>query len=392
MISIDNRVLAGLVVGSTVIALVAVERWPTDASNASRDGAVDPQTVTTLALSISASIFDTIHLSAFDDPQAIFVDQPRNDLSRDLLDSVRRLAAVGDTVQARQLLVRAAARAVESGHEESLMWILNWLGRVNLVAGEPRGARAHIDEALKVAMRLNHPEGVANAYLQLGRVEQSLREQARGAGQANDLLHLGRTLRGRGRTVEARTSVIESVQLNRQLGRVGAAASGLELLATMARTGGTRQQWLDHTHNAARQWVRAGQQQRAAALLDDATAWLSAQERETFQRLLNDEQQRLAANESQRHQISEFLSLYRHFAATGDERRAWAFRVKADEARGDDAAHKQYRRKPEVMAVLYSSNSNLDSARRNYQQAIAYYQSDRPEFTSSIYALADSLR
>jgi hypothetical protein len=108
--------------------------------------------------------------------------------------------------------------------------------------------------------------------------------------------------------------------------------------------------------------------------------------------MLSNEQQRFEQQELQRHQVGEYLALYNHFAATGDSNRAWAFRVKANEIREDDAAEQVYRRKPEVMAVLYSSNENHDSARRYYDEAIRYYQSREPETASTIYGLSQALR
>ena len=67
------------------------------------------------------------------------------------------------------------------------------------------------------------------------------------------------------------------------------------------------------------------------------------------------------------------MKLYSLYRSKGEQGRAWEFRVKASEILSRSDKRDMYFRMPDVMAVLYDSNTNLDKAEDYYKKARENY-------------------
>ncbi|MFT5112165.1 MAG: tetratricopeptide (TPR) repeat protein [Parasphingorhabdus sp.] len=286
------------------------------------------------------------------------------------LDSYRnKIQQLVDTKEfsaARNILLELAADAVRHGEQTDLGNSLALLGEISLHQRDLNAAENYLMEAVTIFEESNNLPGSAYAYLQLGKVHVTARQLARKAGESYDLLLIARNQIAKYRYDDALNNLQRVVESNLGIDRYGSAAAALQSLAILHRLQGQTQQSEQSLQRAAILYASAGQDKLARTLISqlskagvDPTVLNDAlQEVEGLAEKFNTEMVQMRKAE-------DLLRLYNHYSASGNEERAWKFRLKASQAVAKTSRQAMYHRQPGVLAVLYNSNDNMALA-KNY--------------------------
>ncbi len=276
--------------------------------------------------------------------------------------------------KARHYLIKKASAAVDQQDSLVLGEVMQLLGRVSATEGDLASTEVYLFEALDIFSGTQSHQQVANTQLLIGRMYAKRREIAKRAGNAYDDLLIARYYLSKGRTYIAKEIIDSSINENLKLGRSGAVASAYK---SLARYYGSRQNFNDERDalaKAANFYAESGQDHQAMLVLSelrDKHASLDA-----IEQLQSDIESKLFDYESQINlvrQARDYMKLYSLYSSKGEQGRAWEFRVKASEILSRSGKRDMYFRMPDVMALLYDSNTNLDKAEKYYAKARQSY-------------------
>jgi len=273
---------------------------------------------------------------------------------------------------ARHYLIKKASAAVDQNDNVVLGEIMQLLGRVSATEGDLASTEVYLFEALDIFEQAENQEQIANTQLLIGRMFAKRREIA--AGSAYDDLLISRYYLSKGRTYIAKQIIDSSIEENLQLGRSGAVASAFKSLANYY---GTRQNFNDERDaliKAANYYAESGQDNQALEVLSELRDKHASGD--TIERLRSDIESKLNNYESQINlvrQARDYMKLYSLYKSKGEQGRAWEFRVKASEILSRSSKRDMYFRMPDVMAILFDSNNNLDKAEDYYAKARKSY-------------------
>ena len=210
----------------------------------------------------------------------------------------------------------------------------------------------------------------ANTYQQLGKLHIRSRELARIAGNTyENLWHVKNAIyRGEFRFVEENLRKVIDTSIDIQ--RYGAAADAYETLARFHRRFHDDYQAQSAALEAAKLYASSGQITRSRAIV-------SALEQEgvaasTLSRMnaeITDLFQQHQNNIEQTAQARDYQMLYRYYNSRGEYERAWKLRILASKSLAKTNARSMYSRQADVLAILYSSNFEMDKARDYLNQA-----------------------
>ena len=187
---------------------------------------------------------------------------------------------------------------------------------------------------------------------------------------AYDDLLIARYYLSKGRTYIAKQIIDSSIKENLELGRSGAVASAYK---SLARYYGSRQNFNDERDalaKAANYYAESGQDHQAMLVLAELREKHASVD--TIETLQSEIESKLFNYESQINlvrQARDYMKLYSLYKSKGEQGRAWEFRVKASEILSRSDKRDMYFRMPDVMALLFDSNTNLDKAEDYYAKA-----------------------
>lgn len=272
--------------------------------------------------------------------------------------------------QARVTLLELAALAVQQKNKNKLSNVMLLLGKVATNEMEFDAAEVYLQEALDIAVKSGDILAEANTYQQLGKLHIRSRELARIAGNAyENLWHVKNAIyRGEFRFVEDNLRKVIDTSIAIQ--RYGAAADAYETLARFHRRFHDDYQAQSAALEAAKLYASSGQITRSRAIV-------SALEQEgvaasTLSRMnaeITDLFQQHQNNIEQTAQARDYQMLYRYYNSRGEYERAWKLRILAGKSLAKTSARSMYSRQADVLAILYSSNFEMDKARDYLNQA-----------------------
>ncbi len=272
--------------------------------------------------------------------------------------------------QARVTLLELAALAVQQKNKNKLSNVMLLLGKVATNEMEFDAAEVYLQEALDIAVKSGDILAEANTYQQLGKLHIRSRELARIAGNAyENLWHVKNAIyRGEFRFVEDNLRKVIDTSIAIQ--RYGAAADAYETLARFHRHFHDDYQAQSAALEAAKLYASSGQITRSRAIV-------SALEQEgvaasTLSRMnaeITDLFQQHQNNIEQTAQARDYQMLYRYYNSRGEYERAWKLRILAGKSLAKTNARSMYSRQADVLAILYSSNFEMDKARDYLNQA-----------------------
>ncbi|MCZ6798315.1 MAG: hypothetical protein O7D36_10260 [Gammaproteobacteria bacterium] len=272
--------------------------------------------------------------------------------------------------QARVTLLELAALAVQQKNKNKLSNVMLLLGKVATNEMEFDAAEVYLQEALDIAVKSGDILAEANTYQQLGKLHIRSRELARIAGNAyENLWHVKNAIyRGEFRFVEDNLRKVIDTSIAIQ--RYGAAADAYETLARFHRRFHDDYQAQSAALEAAKLYASSGQITRSRAIV-------SALEQEgvaasTLSRMnaeITDLFQQHQNNIEQTAQARDYQMLYRYYNSRGEYERAWKLRILASKSLAKTNARSMYSRQADVLAILYSSNFEMDKARDYLNQA-----------------------
>ncbi len=279
-----------------------------------------------------------------------------------------------DFAKARHYLIKKASSAVDVQDNSFLGEVMQLLGRVSATEGDLASTEVYLFEALDIfKLILNHQQ-IANTQLLIGRMYAKRREIAKRAGNAYDDLLIARYYLSKGRTYVAKQIIDSSIEENLELGRSGAVASAYK---SLARYYGSRQNYNDERDalvKAANYYAESGQDLQAMLVLSELRQKYASAD--TIETLRSEIESKLFNYESQINlvrQARDYMKLYSLYKSKGQQGRAWEFRVKASEILSRSDKRDMYFRMPDVMALLFDSNTNLDKAEDYYAKARQSY-------------------
>ena len=288
------------------------------------------------------------------------------------LDKRKLLAWVNanDYAKARHYLIKKASLAVDQQDNSFLAEVMQLLGRVSATEGDLASTEVYLFEALDIFEQTQNHQQIANTQLLIGRMYAKRREIAKRAGNAYDDLLISRYYLSKGRTYIAKQIIDSSIQENLELGRSGAVASAYK---SLARYYGSQQNFNDERDalvNAANYYAESGQGHQAMLVLSELQE--KHESLDVIETLQSEIESKLFNYESQINlvrQARDYMKLYSLYKSKGEQGRAWEFRVKASEILSRSGKRDMYFRMPDVMALLFDSNNNLDRAEDYYAKA-----------------------
>ena len=292
------------------------------------------------------------------------------------IDKAKLIAWVNnnDYSKARHYLIKKASLAVDENDNAFLGEVMQLLGRVSATEGDLASTEVYLFEALDIFEQSQNQQQIADTQLLIGRMYAKRREIAKRAGFAYDDLLVARYYLNKGRTYLAKEILDSSISENLKLGRSGAVASAYKSLASFYNSQQNHNDARDALVEASRHYADSGQDKQAQQLisqLKDKQVSL-----EIIQNLESEIRSKLKRYDSQitlARQARDYMKLYSLYKSKGEAGRAWEFRVKASEILSRSDKRDMYFRMPDVMAVLYDSNSNFDKAEDYYEKAREYY-------------------
>ncbi len=304
---------------------------------------------------------------------------PARMLRNDAVDRYRleieSLIESGEDLEARTLLTRHAARANAEGDRKSLGYILALIGEISFEARDFAAARIYLDESLRHFIDSGDPIGEAYAYMQLGRMHIKSRSVARHAAEAYNLMLLARYQLSHFQYDAAVTNLQRVVEASLAIDRFGTAASALTSLARAFRSTGRTQDAEQALFRAAELHAASGRDLIANGILDELHAagvdpYIVDRHRDAVDTALAQFQ----ADTRQVVQARDYRTLYYQYRNSGQDERAWSFRVQAAQALAQTSSRAMYYRQPDVMAILYNSNFAMANARRYIDQARSLFE------------------
>ncbi len=272
--------------------------------------------------------------------------------------------------QARVTLLELAAGAVQQENKTKLSNIMLLLGKVATNEMEFDAAEVYLQEALDIAVQSGDTLAEANTYQQLGKLHIRSRELARIAGNAyENLWHVKNAMyRGEYRFVEDNLRKVIDTSIAIQ--RYGAAADAYETLAKFHRRFHDDYQAQSAVLEAAKLYASSGRITRSRAMVSaleqegvaaSTISLMNAEITGLFEQHQN--------NIEQTEQARDYQMLYRYYNSRGEYQRAWKLRILAGKSLARTSARSMYSRQADVLAILYSSNFEMEKARAYLNQA-----------------------
>lgn len=353
------------------LAFVGYQLWPTDPPpeplvQAPPQPALSDEEVFALARA-------ELGLESMPDPAAL--DRVEQSLRGDTLLSIEQIDAdlaelmkLGEYGVVRERLLQYAADAVASEQRVLLGGVLSLLGQVAIEEQDLDTAEVYLMESLDVLQTEGDEVGVAQTYMQLGRVHLKSRQMARTAGDAYDRLLVARWQLSRQDYGNAAEILYQVIEDNLSINRFGAAASAYDTLAHLHAETGSSHEAQQAALRAASLYASSGQPERARELiasLDGVQPWQQAELEAEIERNYAE----FKRNVEQIERARDYQRLYYYYQAKGDERRAWRLRLLAGQSLAKASRRAMYHRQPDVLAVLYNSNVAKEQAQKYLTRA-----------------------
>ena len=270
----------------------------------------------------------------------------------------------------RKRLLELASIAVNNKDENRLGYILNLLGQVAIQEQDLHSAKVYLAESKNIFEGLQDEIGVAQVNLQLGRAHLKSREIARTAGTAYDELQVGRWYLAKNLLQTAEQYIKESIERNLSISRYGSAASAYESLARLHLKQNDTEKAQQALYESARMFASSGKIDRARQVLQQHPS-LQVHSK-ALQELNQDIQENYASYREDVLQIErarDYRRLFRYYRSSGDQVRAWRFRLLANESLANVSKRTLFHRQQGVLAILYNSNDAKAQAENYFVQA-----------------------
>ncbi len=353
------------------LALVGFQLWPSDPPpeplvNKTPEPVLTDEEAFALARA-------ELGLDAMPDPAAY--DRVEQSLRSDTLLSIEQidtdlaeLMQLGEYGVVRERLLQYAADAVALEQRVLLGGVLSLLGQVAIAEQDLDTAEVYLMESLDVLQNEGDEVGVAQTYMQLGRVHLKSRQMARKAGHAYDRLLIARWQLSRQDYGNAAENLYRVIDENLSINRFGAAASAYDTLAHLHTATGSTAEADQAALRAASLYASSGQPERARDMirgLEGVAPWRVAEIDAEIERNYTE----FKNNVEQIERARDYQRLYYYYQAKGDERRAWRLRLLAGQSLAKASRRAMYHRQPDVLAVLYNSNVAKEEAQRYLNRA-----------------------
>ena len=305
--------------------------------------------------------------------QAIMVEQQLLSLKtnkEDLDPALRAIVEQPNHKENRLSLLELAALAVESGDRKKLADTLLLLSEESIDALELHSSEVYLEEVLALAEELDDPVLKGRVYQQFGRLNIKHRNLARRSAYAYDMLLVARNriaLEEYGDSLQILQTVIDD---NLKIKRFGAAASAWETVAQYHRKQFDQYQVHLATVEAAKLYAVSGRALHARTIIKGLDEYGTGPgEIEALLNTMDELEEQHEADINQTASARDHESLYNHYKNIGDEKRAWEFRLKANQSLLKTSERSMYQRQPDVLAILYNSNFAMDRAEHYLGQA-----------------------
>ena len=268
-----------------------------------------------------------------------------------------------DYKQQRYALINNVSQQANISNYREMANRLLELGELSIESLELIDAELYLEEALEIAWMIDSPQLKAQSYQQLGHLNIKKRNLARRSAFAYDSLLVVRNQIALNQFENTESILQTIVNDNLAIRRFGAAASALETRAAYHEKLFEFYQANLAYIEAAQLWAITGASQRARQLINK----LHKNEIDEFELSRVNEQIEASVlrYESDRYNnatAQDLKRLYFLYKERGEEQKAWEFRLQANEIMLKTSDQAMYQRQPDVLAVLYKSNTAMDKA------------------------------
>ncbi len=280
----------------------------------------------------------------------------------------------GNFTLAKDELLKRAVSAAGNQDSAALAHSLGELGELALQQGELGMAKVYLAEALETFQELGDDVNVAGIYVQIGRLHLYKRQRARQTSDAYDQLLISRWKISKGQFYEVTDQLIDVVQTNLDLHRYGAAASAYETLFNGYSANSNYIEAQQAGKDAIRLHATSGNLKAANRLLDEMIdTGLSLADSNEIVGQIDSYYQEYQASVQAIGEARDYALLYNQLSSRGDALQAWRFRQKAEQSLASVSSRARYRRQPDVLVELYTSNVSMIDAVQSLQKASALY-------------------
>ncbi len=272
-------------------------------------------------------------------------------------------ADFSDYKQLRFNLINSVSRQASINNYPEMAKQLLELAELSIESLELIDAELYLEEALEIAWIIDSPQLKAHTYQQLGHLNIKKRNLARRSAYAYDSLLVVRNRIALGQFDNTEGTLQNIIDDNLAIRRYGAAASALETRAAYYEKLYDHYQANQSYIQAAELWAITGAGQRSQQLLDalhqtDIDEYELSRVRDRITQLaLNHERDRHNSATAQ-----DLKRLYFLYMERGEPDKAWQYRLKANEVMLKTSNQAMYQRQPDVLAVLYKSNTAMEKA------------------------------
>ncbi len=299
----------------------------------------------------------------------------------------------GEFQKARAILLEYASVANADEDHDLLGLILALIGELSIQGYDLHTAEVYLNESLETFERIGNDIGTAYALMHLGRMHITSRALARHAAGAYDLLLIARNQLAGFRYESARENLNTVITQSLEIDRYGTAADALETLARLNRSTGQTYEAERALLKAAELYAASGGERRAGMILDELASngvdpVLISHSRGKISAFLAEFEQ----NTRQLRQAEDYRMLFHHYRANGDQQRAWEFRIRAERTLAQASKRAMYYRQPDVLALLYNSNTDMSRARSYVDRASGIFLAEgADEWTRKVQNLSSKI-
>ncbi|MEM7250159.1 MAG: hypothetical protein AAF493_01960 [Pseudomonadota bacterium] len=273
------------------------------------------------------------------------------------------------------LLLQAAAQAAQSGDRTEVAGVLSLLGQLALEEQDFDSSELYLLEALEIYEQLGEPVGAAQIHLHLGRMHVKRRQRARVAGNAYDRLLLARWQLSSGHYVAAEDNLRLVIDENLSINRIGAAAGAFESLTSLYAAQRDDGRHYDAALRTVELLAASGQRERAESIVAELdAAGFSPADLDHIENIIEERHHEFEDSVRQIARADDYDRLFNHLRAQGDEEDAWRLRLKASDSLRQVSKRAMYRRLPDVLALLYVSNTDIEQAKHHLGVARATFE------------------
>ena len=270
----------------------------------------------------------------------------------------------------REILLLEVAEALTHDQKARLGYLLCLLGHLSVREQELHTAQVYLLESMDIFQDLGYTPGIAQVNLQLGHLHARNRQIARIAGTAYDELQLGRWYLANDMPEVAEPFILNSIDRNLSINRYNPAASAHYSLAGLYAVTGREDRARDSILETLRMFASSGRIERARKILAGHSGTLvEMHEVAGLSRELELRHQTYLNQLLQIERARDYRRLYFYYQYQGETRRAWHFRILANESLKQTSKRALFHRQNGILALLYNSNEDAELARSYLNRA-----------------------